>query len=130
MENIMLCFFFAIHACRPLLQGFENEEELCMTEVTTTCGKSLWVEIRDGAGVQLMMRMREPGRRWAMLMFLTLGTLGRISAWTILYLRVMKRLKVERIRRERSTGMTIQRGMGYLRNVRMVDAICVFSHQG
>ena len=74
-----------------------------MTEVTANCGQSVRVEKRDGARVQLMMWMRGPSRRWAILVFLTLGT-----AWTILCLRVMQRLKVERIRRERSTGTTIR----------------------
>ena len=34
LENIMLCSF-AHHACRPLLQGFVNEEEL--SKVALTC---------------------------------------------------------------------------------------------
>ena len=86
-----------------------------MTEVTTTCGKSLRVEKRDGARVQLMVRMR--GAPSDMGFFfsipLTLGTFG----W---------RLDDP----ELESDETMKREMGYLRNLRMVDAICVLSHQG
>ena len=84
-----------------------------MTEVTMICGKSLLVEKRDGARVQLMMRMRGPCRRWAILMFLTLGTLGRISAWTILHLRVMKTTKggANKERKKHSHDVTVVNGI-------------------
>ena len=45
VENFMLCSF-AHHACSPLLQGFQHEEELC--NVALTCHFSLDVSGLSG----------------------------------------------------------------------------------